>query len=257
MSTMSVVSIMTTVPIAIQTPMAKVFGEQCCYIFWSANFIYTWKLVTSGLGMAIYRLICFKFLFKRNLNTKSIARKTMALEWMVVVGAMLTMATLFSMYGWEKSINYQECMDMGHEQVQTLQAYNIDDYNGFLYYVGIRVFIWLFGRSFILLELLIYLWMIYDLWKHDERSFKEKLITDQMRKERNHKNVITLRGQVITFLFEILFSVYSATHSLNADLVDASAYSIALIIGSTIISLVQILTSHEMVRFVKRHFNLF
>ena len=254
---MSVVSIMTTVPIAVQTPMAKVFGEKSCYIFWAANSIYKWKLVTSGLGMAIYRLICFKFLFKRNLNTKSIARKTMAIEWMVTVGAMLTMATLFSMYGWEKSINYQECMDMGHEQVQTLQAYNIDDYNGFLYYVGIRVFIMLIGRSFILLELLIYLWMIYDLWKHDERSYQEKIITDQMRKERNHKNVITLRGQVITFLIEILFSVYSATHNLNADFVDATAYSIALIIGSTIISLVQILTSHEMVRFVKRHFNLF
>ena len=136
MSTMSVVSIMTAVPIAIQTPMVKVFGENSCYFFWVANNIYQWKLITSGLGMAIYRLICFKFLFKRNLNTKSMARKTMAIEWIVVGGALVTLATLFSMYGWEKAPNYQFCKDIGHEQVETLRNYKIDDYNN-LVYMGI------------------------------------------------------------------------------------------------------------------------
>ena len=254
MSTMSVVSIMTAVPIAIQTPMAKVFGEKSCYLFWAANVIYQWKLITSGLGMAIYRLICFKFLFKRHLNTKSMARKTMTVEWIVVGGAMLTMATLFSMYGWEKTPHYQECMDMGHEQVETLGNYKIDSYNNVVY-TGLRVFLGLVARSFILLELLIYLWMIYHLWKHDERSLKEKIITDQMRRERNHKNVTTLRRQVISFLIEIFYSIYLAFHNAQADIADASVKSISLIIGSTIISLVQILTSHEMMRFVKRHFN--
>ena len=256
MSTMSVVSIMTTVPIAIQTPMAKVFGEQCCYIFWAANFIYTWKLVTSGLGMAIYRLICFKFLFKRNLNTKSMARKTMAIEWIVVVGAMMSLATLLSMYGWEKAPNYQYCMDMGHEQVETFNNYKVKDYNNMVY-SGMRIIYQFVRHSFILLELLIYLWMIYNLWKHDELNLKEKIITDQMRRERNHKNLITLRGQVISFLMEFIYSIYLVSHNSQADFADASVKSISLIIGSTIISLVQILTSHEMMRFVKRQFNLF
>ena len=253
---MSVVSIMTAVPIAIQTPMAKVFGEKSCYFFWVANNIYLWKLITSGLGMAIYRLICFKFLFKRNLNTKSMARKTMAIEWIVVGGALVTSATLFSMYGWEKAPNYQYCKDIGHEQVETLRNYKIDQYNT-LVFMGTQVFLGLVGRSFILLELLIYLWIVYHLWKHDEENFRDKIITDQMRRARNHKNVITLRGQVITFLIEILYSIYLIFHNAQADFVDASFTSISLIISSTIISLVQILTSHEMMRFVKRHFNLF
>ena len=126
---MSIFSVLTTVSIAVQTPMAKVFGEKACFIFWTANFIYIWKLVTSGLGMAVYRLICFKFLFKRHLNTKSIARKIMAGEWIIVIGAMLIRVTLFSMNGWESSLNYLECMDMGHQQVKALQAYNIDQFN--------------------------------------------------------------------------------------------------------------------------------
>ena len=149
MSTMSVVSIMTAVPIAIQTPMAKVFGEKSCYIFWAANFIYQWKLITSGLGMAIYRLICFKFLFKRHLNTKSMARNTMTIEWIVTIGAILTFATLFSINGWERVPNYQECMDMGHQYVETLQAYNMDEFNE-LVFKGFWVFLGLVIRSCVL-----------------------------------------------------------------------------------------------------------
>ena len=254
MSSMSVVSIMTTVPIAIQTPMAKVFGEKACHIFWAANFTYKWKLITSGLGMAIYRLICFKFLFERNLDTKSMARKIMTIECIVVVGAMLSVATLFSMHGWEKAPNYQECMDMGHEQVKTLSNYNIDDYNDIVD-SSLRIFLRFVVCSFTLLELLIYLWIIYQLQKHDEKNFEEKIITDQMRRERNQKNIITLRGQVISFLIEIIYSIYVFIHNSQPDFVDASTNSISLIICSTIISLVQILTSHEMMRFVKRHFS--
>merc|ERR1711944_163042 len=100
---MSILSIMTTVPIAIQTPTAKVFGEKSCYLFWLANITCIWKLITSGTGMALYRLFCLKYLFKRNLNTKSMARKIQAAETVVTLGAILTYATLFNMYGWENS----------------------------------------------------------------------------------------------------------------------------------------------------------
>ena len=75
------------------------------YIFWMSNAIYQWKLVTSGLGMAVYRVICFKCLFKKRLNTNSMARKIMAVEWIVTAGAILTFATLFCINGWEKVPN--------------------------------------------------------------------------------------------------------------------------------------------------------
>ena len=41
---MSILSIMATVSIAFQTPMAKIFGEKACYVFWMANAVYTWKM---------------------------------------------------------------------------------------------------------------------------------------------------------------------------------------------------------------------
>ena len=253
---MSIVSIMTTVPIAVQTPMYEIFGKKACYVFWLANVTYIWKLVTSGTGMAVYRLFCLKYLFKRNLNTKSMARKIQAAETIVTLGNILTMVTLYNMYGWEKAVNYQECMDFGHEQVETLQQYKIKEYND-LVYNGFLGFLGLVVRFFILLEFLIYLWIIYHLWKHDEHNYKEKVISNHVRMERNHKNIITLKGQMITFLIEIIYSIYVAMHNFNPDFADASVKSISLIIASTIVSVVQILSSHEMMRFVKRHFNMF
>ena len=253
---MSIVSIMTTVPVAVQSPMFEIFGKKACYVFWLAEFTYKWKLVTSGTGMAVYRLLCLKYIFKRNLNTKSMARKIQAAEIIVTLTAILTMVALYNMYGWEKEVTYQQCMDLGHKQVETLQQYKTKEYDDLIYKV-LRAFLGLIIRCFILLEFVIYLWIMYHLWKHDERSFKEKVISNHMRNERNHKNIITLRGQMTTFLIEIIYSIYLAMHNFNPDFTDASVKSISLIIVSTIVSVVQILTSHEMMRFVRRYLNKF
>ena len=247
---MSIASIMTTVSIALQTPMAKIFGDKACYVFWMANVTYTWKLVTSGTGMTVYRLLCLKYLFKKNLNTNSMARKILIGEWIITLVAILAFVTIFSKYGWEKSIHYQFCMDMGHEQVETLHQHKIEDYND-LELKSIQAFLGFIARCFILLELVIYLWIIHQLWKHDEENYKEKIITDRMRQERKHKDVVTLKGQVLTFIIEIVCSIYIGLHNSNPALVDASTKSITLIVTSSIISVVQILTSHEMMRFIR------
>ena len=213
MSTVSVVSIMTAVPIASQTPMAKVFGEQSCYIFWAANVIYQWKLITSGLGMAIYRLICFKFLFKRNLNTKKMVRYVLLVQLAVSVTMISVRAFGYAEFGWEKAIHYQFCSDMGSKQVQVLHDYNNEDFNSVLYKT-LRFAPVMIGQTLVLAEMLIYVWIIYHLWKHDKENFEDKVITDHMRKERNQKNVITLKGQVYTFVIEIICSRVSAIWSM-------------------------------------------
>ena len=59
-----------------------------------ANAVYTWKLLTSGTGMAVYRLLCFKSLFKKHLNKKSMATKILVAEWIVTSVAVLLISTL-------------------------------------------------------------------------------------------------------------------------------------------------------------------
>ena len=254
MSSMSITSAMTLAPIAIQTPMKTIFGQKACFVYWVSNQMYLLKTTTSGAGMAVYRLLCFQFLYKRNLNTKTMVRKIRTAEWMVILGVMASFATSFYMYGWDKSILYQYCMDEGHEKVEILHQYNIQEYNNFLF-KALQVIPGTIIRSLILLELLIYLWIIYHLWKHDKENCEQKVITQQMRNQRNHKNIITLKGQIITFVIEIVYFLYIAVHTFDSAFVDASVMPMSLIIISTVTSVVQILTSHEMMRFLKSYFN--
>ena len=68
---------------------------------------------------------------------------------------------------------------------------------------------------------------------------------------RNRKNVITLSGQVISFAVEFFTSLLILAGIFIDDLADPSHQPILLIFASTIISCVQLGTSHEMKRFVK------
>ena len=255
-SSMSVVSVMTTVPIATQTPMVSIFPQGSCHVFWTAIQIYNWNLVTSGIGMAIYRLLGFHFLFKRNLNTKKVVRNILIAQLIVSASMISVKAEGFNKFGWEKAIHYQDCMDMGWEQVHNLHDYDNQDFNS-LMYKTLRFAPLMTGQTLILGELVIYLWIIYHLWNHDKKNFQDKIITNHMRKERNQKNIITLKGQVCTFLIEFAFTIYISIHARNFALVDPSAMAISLTICSTTISVVQILSSHEMMRFIRSHFNLF
>ena len=156
MSAMSITSAKTLAPIAIQTPMKTIFGQKACFVYWMANQMYLLETTTSGAGMAVYRLLCFHFLYKRNLNTKTIVRKIRIAEWMVILGVMASFTLSFNMYGWEKAIFYQYCMNEGHEKVEILHQYNIEEYNPFLF-KALQVIPGIIVRSLILLELLIYL----------------------------------------------------------------------------------------------------
>ena len=78
-----------------------------------------------------------------------------------------------------------------------------------------------------------------------------------MKKERNQKNVITLYGQVLSFLVETAFNIYMLIHFSNLSMFEASFMPISQVVASTIISVIQLVTSHEMRRFLKNQFNLY
>ena len=252
-SAMTIVSVMATVPIATQTSMNSVFGPNACYFFWTTTQIYVWRMITSGIGMAIYRLICIHFLFTWNLNTKSMARNILIVEWILMIGAISTVASGYTMYGWEKAIHYEYCMDLGSEQAQILHSYTHKDYDDVMFKV-LRFAPQFIGKTSILLEFLIYVWIMYHLWKHDKKKYQDKIITEQMRKERNHKNVLTLKGQVCTFFIGMSHSFYILLH-VSSFSFDPSSMALSLIVNSTLILVTQLVSSHELKRFLQRHFH--
>ena len=99
-------------------------------------------------------------------------------------------------------------------------------------------------------EMIIYIRLCYTLWNHDE-GMKNKISCDDLR-QRKRKNIISLSGQVITFFVESLLSLYAIVFSQN--LIDVSILPILFITSTSIISVVQLWTSHELKRYIKSKF---
>ena len=255
---MSAVSVMTTVPIATQRPMYDYIGRKGCQFYWGLNIAYQNTMVNSGLGMAVYRLICFQNLFKKHLNKKRITKLILLTE-LALVSIMLVFASfIYTSIGWEKAIFYQFCMNLGTAEVNTLQKYpNQETDFDPAHLKRIRFVLHSYGQVLFIAELAIYAWILFNLWKHNRRNHSEKIITESVKKERNQKNAITLYGQMISFLVETAFNIYSMVHFSNLSLFEASFMPISQIVVWTIISAIQLATSHEMRRFLKNRFNLY
>ena len=249
------VTSMTTISLATQVPMKDTFGKNGCHFYWTSSKAYDWGMATSGSGMAMYRLICFQCLFKRDLNNKAMLRYILISQWVLSFFSISCNAACFSIFGWEKAIFYQFCMNFGAEKVDVIHQYESDYFDVSLYWI-LRFGPNIIAQIMIIAELGIYVWIIWNLKKHDEVNFKNKIITEDMRRERHQKNVITLKGQAAGFAVEMAYITYVAIHSSNFSLVDPSVMPISQIIGATMISVVNLLASHEMKRFLKNKFNL-
>ena len=102
-------------------------------------------------------------------------------------------------------------------------------------------------------EIIIYIKLYYTLWNHDE-SIKDKISDDDLR-QRKMKNIIGLSGQVITFFVEFFCSIIAIANIFNQKLIsDASFKPIFFITISSIISISQLWTSHELKRYIKSEF---
>lgn len=113
------------------------------------------------------------------------------------------------------------------------------------------------GQLIIIGELIVYLWLLYQLRIHDKQKRKENIITSDIYLERKRKNVITLYGQMASFVVEIVMSTYVIFHALiNQSITDPSVMTINTIATFTVIALTQFFTSHELRRFVKEIWNV-
>ena len=124
----------------------------------------------------------------------------------------------------------------------------------FLYYLAQKILFlfMLIHQSMVFGEIIIYIRLCYVLWNHDE-GMKNKISSDDLR-QRKRKNIISLSGQVISFFVEIFISVLPFATIFNQNLVDASIFPVVFITSTSIISVVQLWTSHELKRYIKSKF---
>ena len=210
-------------------------------------------------GMATYRLICFHDLFKRELlNTKIIAQMILLLELAVTVIILLLYGLMYSFIGWEKAMFFQFCMNLGTTEVNTILEYTHQESQLDESVLKVwRIICHMSGQALFIAEFAIYAWILFNLWKHNKENHKSGIITETMKNDRNQKNVITLYGQIMSFLFETASNIYLLVHVTTFSTAEVSFLPITQIVGSTAISIIQLATSHEMCQFLKNLFNYY
>ena len=128
----------------------------------------------------------------------------------------------------------------------------------YIYYVylgnHLRFLTIMFLLSMVIGEMLIYAKLYYILWNNDERM--KKYISSGDLCQRKRKNIISLSGQVISFFVEFFFSLFIIANVMNQNLVDSSLFPIFNIAISTIISICQLSTSHELKRYIRSLFDI-
>ena len=253
---MIVIVTMTLSSVITQKPMYEYFGVEGCYFFWTVNNIYMVEATLGGFGMAIFRLVCFHFLFKKEINTKELMKNILLYGKVAIFVIMLTTASGVALSGMETAIFYQFCMNLGPTQAKVLHEYDNPIYNHMLVKF-LRTGPAITCQMMIIGELMIYLWLLYQLRIHDKQIYQEGIITSTMVLERKRKNVITLYGQVTSFVVEIVMSIYVIIHALiYPSITDPSVMTINSIVTFTAIALTQFFTSHDMRRFVKEVWNV-
>ena len=159
------------------------------------------------------------------------------------------------MSGWENAVTYQYCMSLGQQEVETILLHKNQQTENSLA-IMMRIGPALFLMLVMIGEFAIYIRIVSHLWNHDKKSLLNKTITVNMRKERNHKNVITLGGQAFSFFVEIFCCMYVLFHMKNTDMTDPSTMPIMIIIGNTLVSVYHFASSHELKRFLKSEYNI-
>ena len=95
-----------------------------------------------------------------------------------------------------------------------------------------------------------YLYMVWYLLNWDKRNHEKKIITASMRQARKEKNILTLKGQICTFitkaglLIGALIVLWSGHQIFEKSVTPFSAITFS-----------QILSSHELRRYVKSKFD--
>ena len=242
---------MTLLPIATQTPMFEFFGVEGCYFYTVSQVTYGSVLVIGGFGMAVFRLLCLK----KRMMTKEERKATM--NRILIAEVLITLAIVFSIIlgvvhvGWERAIFY--CMGMDSLQGEILAAYagNISGKEFTAMDKILRSTPIILAQGLIIGEVLIYAKIIRDLWRKDQEFVKKKIISFDQKQERNQKNLITLKGQIYSFVMEMIMSTTMVVFLTIYPEMSPSLMPILWTVGGSLISVSHLLSSHELKRFLK------
>ena len=211
------------------------FGEQECYGYHHMNVAFLFWGVISGFTMALYRLTCIK-------------GKRYQVNYFIGLAFGLLILLLTNQMEPRTLPAYQFCM--GQEAPKTAVGSNVSE-SILDKILGAKVI--LMAQALVISEFAIYVYVLKDQQKHNEKHLQEKIINKMTFKFRKEKNIITLNGQLCIFALRMFLSMLILISKiLGMKPFDYTFYyPVVMILSQFVQTLAQVLSSHELRRYVK------
>ena len=244
---------MTLISIATQTPMFEYIGIEGCYFYTVSQVTSGSFLVIGGFGMAVYRLLCLQRRMMTKEERKSMMKRILVAKILIALALVFTILLGVVHVGWERAIFYRYCMGMDSLQGEVLAAYtgNISGKEYTSLDKILRSTPIILAQGLIIGEVLIYTKIVRDLWKKDQEFVRKKIISFDQKQERSQKNLITLKGQISSFVMEMIMSTTMIVFLMIYPEMSPSLMPILWTIGGSLISVSHLLSSHELKSFLK------
>ena len=242
-------SALSVAQVALQRPMSQFVGAEGCITYTvCVCALFHWGAI-GGFLMALYRLLC---IISKPMEIRTLMTIGLAILFCVTTNIVVLYNNFTT---WESSPVFAFCSaksspKVNHPDNDTNSGSNE---NTVKILRALNIFV---GQTLLISELCIYGYIIRDLSKHDEKYYQNKTITRQMLQMRKEKNVITLRGQISSFLIESATAMFFITSIFISGMSDDTSYiPFLMVFHPTTVAISQLLTSHEMRRYVKSKFN--
>ena len=196
--------------------------------------------------MALFRMLCVHFQSYIS-SMKKMMALLMLLQYVVSLGIYASFWTAIESFG--STLTHEFCRGYSTKMAQVLMRKTKEavEFGKATLHTTI-----LFGQAFIALEFICYL-VVYWSLREQNKSFI-KIVQEDVLKARAKKNVITLTGQIFTFVIEVNFSMLIQIF-LHFGKVGGLSGPDVLLCGSMLammaITASQILSSPELRRFVQ------
>ena len=232
-------------------------GDLGCKIYTLSFMVLAGWFAFGGLGVAVFRLLCFRDQTMTANMGASIVQKilTMEVSFLVIIFLPLLFMMTFS-DKWEVMAMYRVCIDENLVKADVRSLYQNNEPLIRMTKLERATFLTpvLLGLSATIVEFGIYAKIIYMLWHHDKEYLLNGTITKNMAQNRKRKNIISLRGQIACFLIETCcIATYFIGFVFKFE--DSSSLNpIMTILSQSLVSIAQFFASHEMQRFVREKF---
>ena len=198
------VGINLVMSLMIDTPLGDILGLQYCQVIGTVAVYGLVYLTGGGLGISVYRVLYIR----HELWVKYVVgeKLLLAVIWFLSItgSGLSTFLVVVEDSSHRSGLNM--CTGLSVTQNQILREYNISIGSQMLTTRYLQITALAFGIATQTIELLLYIWFFCHRYQNDNGSIKV-LLTKDVTRDRNTKNVITFLGQFYGFITEYAFLI--------------------------------------------------